>query len=725
MKKQLLFIFFLFLSVLGFSQNLKPIAQKIENAHLAGKNFKSYHLFTKDKSSQTKQLYENAARDITVLQLKKSETSRIVAEQPETLEMTVPFEGHELTVELVKNNIFTDNFTVSTDKGNINYKAGVYYQGIIKGDPTSLAAFSFFEDDVVGIASIDNVGNVVVGKAANADVFVSYSDAKLTGANPFICGFDELAENNSQKVSFDPNQVTDTNKLTNNCVRIYYEICYRPYLNNQSNTTTTVNWITALHNNINTLYTNDEVKMALHEVFVWTTQDPYTGTYGENLAAFRANRQTFNGDLAHLVNSPSTTSVAYLNSLCTTNKYAYSGINQSYANVPTYSWTIMAMTHEMGHSLGSPHTHACAWNGDDTAIDGCGAQAGYSEGCTGPIPTGGGTIMSYCHLVPTGINFTKGFGPQPAALIRQTVESKGCLGTNCTTACALTITNFTFSELTKNSVKLTIADNTSASWKYRCQRFDGTIVASGETTERIFTVDNLAEGTYYKIFVGTSCSGPEAFQREVQILTDADWCSGIKFTDTGGENGNYENNQIITKTFYPSQTGQKLKLTFTEFDIEPRDGNTLYDYMTIYDGTSVASPRFANGNQLNGNNIPGPFLATNSAGAITVRFVSDAGLTLPGWSSYFECITLATDETQGRQTVKITPNPTSGVITIVSADKIISYQIYDASGKLVSSSSQKINSLSKAVDLGKEPAGTYVVVVQTEKEKVTQKVIKY
>ena len=88
----------------------------------------------------------------------------------------------------------------------------------------------------------------------------------------------------------------------------------------------------------------------------------------------------------------------------------------------------MAMTHEMGHSLGSPHTHACAWNGNSTAIDGCGPSAGYSEGCDAPLPTNGGTIMSYCHLVPSvKIDFLNGFGPQPAALIRNTVNSKGCL----------------------------------------------------------------------------------------------------------------------------------------------------------------------------------------------------------------------------------------------------------------------------------------------------------
>ena len=52
------------------------------------------------------------------------------------------------------------------------------------------------------------------------------------------------------------------------------------------------------------------------------------------------------------------------NSLC------FSSISSSYSQVPTYSFTIMVTTHEFGHLFGSRHTHACVWNGNNTAIDG-------------------------------------------------------------------------------------------------------------------------------------------------------------------------------------------------------------------------------------------------------------------------------------------------------------------------------------------------------------------
>ena len=111
---------------------------------------------------------------------------------------------------------------------------------------------------------------------------------------------------------------------------------------------------------------------------------------------------------------------------------AYSGIGSSYNDVPEYSWTIMVISHEIGHNIGSPHTHACVWNGDDTMIDGCGPEAGYPQNPScpvGPLPPSGGTVMSYCHLIgSTGIDLGEGFHPQVADLFEDEVDNASCLG---------------------------------------------------------------------------------------------------------------------------------------------------------------------------------------------------------------------------------------------------------------------------------------------------------
>jgi hypothetical protein len=172
--------------------------------------------------------------------------------------------------------------------------------------------------------------------------------------------------------------------------------------------------------------------LVVNEMFVWDTTDPFTGPSTSNyLDQFQAYLNgNFNGDLAHLVGYGGGGGVAYLDVLCSPfYGIGYSGINSTYSNVPTYSWTVEVLTHEIGHNLGSPHTHACAWNGNNTAIDGCGPAAGYSEGCNGPLPVSG-TIMSYCHLIGgVGINFNNGFGPQPGDLIRNRVYNSSCLTT--------------------------------------------------------------------------------------------------------------------------------------------------------------------------------------------------------------------------------------------------------------------------------------------------------
>ncbi|PXW18140.1 putative secreted protein (Por secretion system target) [Chryseobacterium sp. CBTAP 102] len=717
--KNFLLICFLQCFVLSFSQNLKPVAQKVLEFHNRKSEFKTYDLFETNKSADKTAEYKKAATDITVMSLKSAELKRLIKDKPDFIEISFPFDdGRQIIVEMYRHQILTSDFKVITDKGTtVEYTPGVYYQGIVKGDNASIAAFSFFNNDIVGVASTPESGNIVVGKAKNSEDFVSYSDSKLTGSNPFACDVDGLKENQVQRPVFTPD---NTNKKTDNCVRIYYEAGYGPYTQNGSNTTTTTNWVTAMHNNVSTLYANENVNVALSEVFVWTTTDPYTGSPGTILNQFRTTRTTFNGDLAQLLRNPATTSIAYVNSLCTDYRYSYCGTNFNYQNVPTYSWNIEAMTHELGHNLGSPHTHACFWNGNNTAIDGCGPASGNNEGCTAALPpAGGGTIMSYCHLVSSvGINFANGFGVQPGTLIRNTVDSKGCLGTNCIASCPASITNFTITNITQNSANANFTDVSSSSWKYKLTTSNGALVSSGSTNTPSFNFTNLQPATYYRLNAGTNCSGPNAFQLSKLFLTDGAWCDGVQFLDTGGSAGQYGDNEELVKTFYPA-SGSSLTMTFTAFDLEQG-----YDYMYVYNGASTASPLFANGNNLSGNTIPGPFTSTDPSGAITVKFVSDGGVTGNGWNVNFSCSVLAVEDiNHPNNSIDIYPNPAKNMITVSSKERLRGYKIYDEAGRLIiSDSSLKGNK--QEINLSSIQTGNYVITVETEKQTINKKLIK-
>lgn len=709
------FVFVLFSAQTG----LRPVAREVKDFQNKKVVFKKVSPFSLDNISGKQLVYQQAARDAKVLKLDKKQLTNLVSEKPVALEMDFPFEDRQLTVEMVRVDLYSPEFKAETNKRQItDYKKGVFYRGIIKGDNTSVVAFSFFENDVVGIASANNIGNVTLGKALNSEDFVVYNDQKLTGTNRFICSTDELMENEKQKITFDPKS-SKAPQMTEACVRVYYEICYKPFQQNGSDVTNTINWISAVHNNINTLYVNDGVKMSLKKVYVWETADPYTGSHSANLSAFRNNRTSFDGDLAHLVNYPTTTSVAYLNSLCTSNRYAYSGIDISYQNIPTYSWTIMAMTHEMGHALGSPHTHACAWNGNATAIDGCAPtyRPDLAEGdCPiGPIPSGGGTIMSYCHLVSTGINFTKGFGEQPGALIRQTVDSKACLSGDCVTACTATVTGLAVNNVAQTTASVVITDATSAEWKYRVSLMNGTILQTGNTTEKNFTISGLVQGTFYKIEIGTDCS--PAYQRSQIILTDDDWC-GKTITDTGGTDANYSDAEFWTKTFYPANSNEKLKITFQEFNLEQG-----YDFLTVRNGPTTSSPIFSGANNMSGTTIRGPFESTHATGAITLVFRSDEMVNEAGFKALLSCSVLGTDETQSQKSISISPNPVKNQFKIDGREKIETVKVFDLSGKLVKTFGA--DSVSKnSFDISKLKTGTYIVTVKSTKETVSKKLIK-
>jgi hypothetical protein len=711
MKKILQLVLSVSMVVCGFAQELKPIAQKVADQKAKNRTFTKVSPFTKDVASKNASLYMAEASDVTVMQLKPSELQTIVDDKPQTLELSFPFEGRDLTVELVKNNILTNDFQVETDKGIKAYTPGVYYQGIVKGDNTSVVAFSFFDNDIVGVASSLSLGNVVLGKAKNSPDFVSYNDQKLKPKNPFLCSADELPENTGKNISYDP--AKKSSKLTTNCVRIYFEVGFGPYNQNGANVQNTTNWVTALFNNVKTLYDNENVNIAFSSIFVWTTADPYSGTPNEILNQFRTGRPTFNGDLAQLLRNPATTSVAWVNALCGTFKYSYCGVNNQNITVPTYSWNIEAMTHELGHNLGSPHTHACAWNGNNTAIDGCGPAAGADEGCDGPLPTTTkGTIMSYCHLVNSvGISFANGFGPQPGDLIRETIDSKACMSGDCSRSCDVTLTNMTVTNVTENTATVTISDNTSTSWKYRVSTTDGTIVKSGNSNAKVFNITELTAGVFYKIEVGTDCS--PLYQRSVIVLTGDNWC-GKTVTDTGGDTGNYSNNENWTKTFYPNNPSQKLKITFSEFDMGAGD------YIIVRNGLSTGIPFQGT---ISGSTLPPSFESTHATGAITIAFRSATGQTKPGFKANFSCTVLAVDDAVNSKDVVLSPNPAKNQFTLKGVSKIGSVEVYDLSGKLVKQ--YDTESLSKnTFDVSRLKTGNYIVKVKTATDTFSKNLIK-
>ena len=106
-------------------------------------------------------------------------------------------------------------------------------------------------------------------------------------------------------------------------------------------------------------------------------------------------------------------------------------------------------------------------------------------------------------------------------------------------------------------------------------------------------------------------------------------CNAL-FYDNGGPNNNYGNNKDYTMTFMPASQGSMIGVTFTEFGTE-----TGYDFLYIYDGSSTSATLIG---KYSGGENPGQVVATNSEGAITFRFTSDAWTSSFGWTALVYCV---------------------------------------------------------------------------------------
>jgi hypothetical protein len=534
-----------------------------------------------------------------------------------------------------------------------------------------------------------------------------------------------------------PKKTTQTiqNTLSNRWVTIYFEVDFNIYENLGSNTTATTNWITSVYNNVQTLYSNDGISTALKSIFIWTEQDPYEGV-GDNsgayLNAFHEQRPIFDGDLGGLVgvdDGPLGGVAAGINGLCSDSGYCYSDVDYGFSTVPTYSWTVQVITHEFGHLFGSPHTHACFWNGNGTAIDNCApfALGAAWEGgscmttpATIPSSSEKGTIMSYCHLVSgVGISFNNGFGPQPAALILNTVNNSDCLSFDGVNTCINTVADILIESASPTAVYFSWSDEYTTSWEVSVTPFSSTSIVWVPTTATSYFATGLNPNTYYKIRVRPLCTDNNvipASREKIFATNTANVCAGMQFTDTGGTTGSYTNLETWVRTITPYNQGLKLKVTFSSFNLED-----TFDFLYVFNGPDEFYPDLTSGG-LTGATIPGPFNSTSTEGSLTFKFVSDQLETKSGWNALISCTGTLGEETNEFLDYSYYPNPTKGVVSITSKDAITEVAVYNIEGRLLFN--QKMSDLTTTVDISQFATGTYFFKLKFNDKEANFKVLK-
>lgn len=513
------------------------VLEQIRSARQKGVVFRPYSLFSyQDALANVLPLRSNLPEGI-VLKIDPNALADLNKQGPEALSLALPRDknGQVFQMDLIRVDLHTPDFKLNTSAdGPIAYEPGIHYRGVLRNEAKTSVALSFFKDEVMGVIGFAESSNWVLGRLEGTnlrDAYTIYPEDELDFDKSFDCGSSEV----SQEIRQTENKLAELRGVTpvDKTVRVYFE-CEYDLVTEKGGATGAANFINGIFNIVSLLYQNEGITVVISEIFAWTTPDAYpTNSTSNTLVSFRSARPTFNGDIAHLVSrgQPSGGGIAYRPGLCNGYGYAYSYVNSTYSAFPTYSWTANVITHEMGHNLGSPHTHDCAWNGNNTPLDGCGPAAGYSGtgSCVAlPAPTAPfkGTIMSYCHLLGTiGIDLNLGFGQQPGDLIRANVSAATCLSGGGVVCSTPTTTQLLANNVTANSATLVtnISGLVGYDWRYR-------VVGSSTWVDVASSSSNSLNLT------GLTASSNYEFQGSVQCTAGGTWTSwsaSKTFTTTG------------------------------------------------------------------------------------------------------------------------------------------------------------------------------------------------
>lgn len=175
---------------------------------------------------------------------------------------------------------------------------------------------------------------------------------------------------------------------------------------------TAMAWITDAFLAMNVFYERDvETRLLIGDVILRTTPDPYSIASGpsdqmnEFATYWRNHMSHIDRNFAAMLSGRGVpdwyySGIAWLDQYCqkggtsggrTYGSYSFNaiGVKRSAASTALY------IGHEIGHNMGSPHTHCF-----NPVIDQCfNGEGGCYSGSTVSCPAGGrGTVMSYCHV---------------------------------------------------------------------------------------------------------------------------------------------------------------------------------------------------------------------------------------------------------------------------------------------------------------------------------------
>lgn len=269
--------------------------------------------------------------------------------------------------------------------------------------------------------------------------------------------------------------------------------CDEPfYIDHGRNLTKSTEYTEAVIGASSALYERDvTASLRIGQLTVWTVVDPYTSTQSDGmLVQFRDRWRSLHSGvdrtLAHLFSGiNSIGGIAYVDQLC--NKqwgYAVSGTNNNVTYPASgYVWDTDVVCHELGHNIGSPHTHACQWA---PPIDSCYASEG---GCFSGTVARKGTIMSYCHLTSQGTELV--FHARVVGLMRTKLSNGNCTPLVWVVGLDLTADTISLCKGTQTSLTATVTNGQAPySYRWKSTAFD-TVTTSATFTFKPLSTYNV------------------------------------------------------------------------------------------------------------------------------------------------------------------------------------------------------------------------------------------
>ena len=190
------------------------------------------------------------------------------------------------------------------------------------------------------------------------------------------------------------------------------------------------------------------------------------------------------------------------------------------------------------------------------------------------------------------------------------------------------------SNLAVNSATISWIEKGNAdSWEVEVVEKGTTPTGSGDiVSERKYTAENLTSSTEYDVYVRSLCDDTNSSEwlEPFSFSTLTNFCDGERFYDSGGINGDYDNDEFSLTVVSPNNA-DVVEVTFLSFDLS--GGDWLY----VFDGDDSDAPFLGS---YTGNRLP-PVFRSSFGNNLAFYFLSGSSGVSSGWEAEVNCITIS------------------------------------------------------------------------------------